>query len=149
MANKRKYPEVKGYWVYSIKIPSVNKYYIGVSRRKECWQRWCKSNYKGTVIEPYFSEWNNMEKTVLVDNLSREDSYIYEGNIIRALSMNNLCLNEQHSGLITNDKNTYAREYMKQYRLKNKEKYREYDRQYQKQRRLKKKLEKQQHTSLL
>lgn len=89
------------------------------------------------ALEPYLDEWDSMIKTVLVDNLSREDSYIYEGNIIRALSMNNLCLNEQHSGLITNDKNTYAREYMKQYREDNREQYNEYH----KQRYQKKKLE--------
>lgn len=41
MAGKRKYPEVKGWWIYSIKIPSINKYYIGVSKQ-QCCQRWQK-----------------------------------------------------------------------------------------------------------
>lgn len=31
MANKRKYPEVVGWWVYSIQVPSNGKFYIGVS----------------------------------------------------------------------------------------------------------------------
>jgi hypothetical protein len=156
---KRKYPKIKeGYWVYSIKIPSVNKYYIGVSKRKECWQRWQKSAYKGTALENYFSEWQNMEKTVLIDGLTKQDAFIYEGKIIEALKMNDLCINSNRSGLIeVSDANVYMREYRedntelrenhkqlcKQWRENNKEKCqqyrennREYQREYQKQYRL-------------
>lgn len=149
MANKRKYPEVKGWWVYSIKIPSINKYYIGVSKQK-CCQRWRKSLYKGMALEPYLDEWDSMIKTVLVDNLTKEQAYQYEDNIIRALQMNNLCVNELRSGLVANDKNAYKRELRKnnteyrelqnqavrQWRLNNPEYYKQY--------RLKKKLEQQQ-----
>lgn len=151
---KRKYEEVKGYWVYSIKVPSINKYYIGISKRKKCCDRWIKTRYVGTALEQYFDEWQSMEKTVLVDNLNKQESFIYEDNIIRALSMNNLCINERRSGLIyASDKNGYEREY----REDNREKYNEYHRQwskdnrekknkYQRKYRLKKKLEKQQQT---
>ena len=63
-----------------------------------------------------------MIKTVLVDNLTKEQAYQYEDNIIRALKMNNLCINERRSGLIeTNDKNAYMRRYYKQYYEDNKE----------------------------
>lgn len=117
---KRKYEDVKGYWIYSIKIPSVNKYYIGVSKR-QCCQRWNKSLYKGMALEPYLSEWDSMIKTVLVDNLTKEEAYQYEDNIIRALQMNDLCINTNRSGLITNDINTYQKEYRKE----NKEKLNE------------------------
>lgn len=153
--SKRKYPEVKGWWVYSIKIPSINKYYIGISKRKECCNRWIKSKYKNTALEPYLSEWENIEKTVLVDNLnSKKEALKMEDNIIRALQMNNLTINERRSGLIyTNDENAYMREY----REDNREKYNEYHRQwskdnrekknkYQRQYRLKKKLEREQQT---
>ena len=140
----RKYPEVKGYWVYSIKIVSINRYYIGISKR-QCYERWRKKEYKGTAIEPYLEEWDSMEKTILVDNLSKEEALKYEDNIIQALSMNNLCINKKRSGLITDDKNAYEKEL-----LKNNPEYHErrkqYQKQYRRQYRLKKKLE--QYTSL-
>jgi acetyl/propionyl-CoA carboxylase alpha subunit len=130
MANKRKYPEVKGYWVYSIQIKSNGKYYIGVSKCKKCSQRWQKSRYKGTALEPYLDEWDSMIKTVLVDNLTKEQAYQYEDNIIRALQMNDLCINTNRSGLIrVSDTNAYQREL-----LKNNPEYREREKQYCKQR---------------
>lgn len=167
---KRKYEEVKGYWVYSIKVASIGKYYIGVSKT-HCHRRWQKTRYKGSSLEPYLDEWQDMIKTVLVDNLSsKEEALIMEDNIIRALSMNNLCINERRSGLIASDENAYKRGYYennneyrerakqrcKQYYEDNKQQIREYKRQWRlknkdkinqqaKQRRLKKKLE-QQHT---
>jgi hypothetical protein len=166
---KRKYEDVKGYWVYSIQVPSVNKYYIGVSKRK-CCNRWKKSCYKGKSLEPYLSEWQDMIKTVLVDNLTKEEAYKYEDNIIRALQMNDLCINKHCSGLIrVNDINGYKRELLKnnteyhenqkqrckQWQKNNREQYNEYQKQYyernkekikekRRQRYQKKKLEKQQ-----
>lgn len=128
--SNRKYPKVSGYWVYSIKIPSVNKYYIGVSRRKECYKRWDKSKYVGTAIEPYLDEWDSMIKTVLVDNLTKEEAYKYEDNILRALKMNDLCINKQRSGLFrTNDANAYNREWKKnnpEYRERQKQNTKQY-----------------------
>lgn len=161
---KRKYPEIKGYWVYSIQVPSINKYYIGVSRCKECYQRWQKSLYNGTALEPYLDEFDSMIKTVLVDNLTKEEALKYEDALIQELQMNDLCINSKRSGLIANDINSYNRELLKnnteyhenhkqlckQWREDNKEKIREYNKQYyeknkekQRQRRVKKKLEKQ------
>ena len=108
---KRKYPYIKGWWVYSIKIPSINKYYIGVSKQ-QCNQRWKKSYYKDNSLNQYLDEWDLMEKTVLIDGLSsKKEALIYEDSIIRALKMNDLCVNERRSGLIASDKNTYQREY--------------------------------------
>lgn len=132
--SKRKYPEVKGYWVYSIYVPSVNKYYIGVSRRKECNQRWKKGLYVGMSLEPYLDEWDSMIKTVLIDGLTKEESYQYEGKIIDALQMNDLCINKQRSGLIeVSNPNAYHKEL-----LKNNPEYcnhkKQYTKQYQKQR---------------
>lgn len=152
MAGKRKYPEVSGFWVYSISVPSIGKFYIGVSKR-QCSHRWRKAKYKGKSLEPYLDEWDSMEKTVLIDGLTREEALKYEDNIIRALSMNDLCINKQRSGLITNDRNAYMKELLKnnteyrerqnqrakQYYEDNKEKILE----QQRQQRLKKKLEKQ------
>lgn len=155
----KKYPEVKGYWVYSIQIKSNGKYYIGVSRSKKCSKRWNKASYKSCSLNQYLDEWESMKKTVLVDNLSsKEEALKMEDNIIRALQMNDLCINELRSGLITSDKNAYKRELrknnpeyrereyqrskqrVKQWRKDNKEKWKEYQREWQKQNRLKKKL---------
>lgn len=153
--SNRKYEDVKGYWLYSIKVPSVNKYYIGVSKQK-CCDRWRKSLYKGKSLQPYLDEWDSMIKTVLIDGLTKEQAYQYEDNIIRALSMNDLCINKQRSGLITNDMNVYNKQryennkelqqqYNKQWKENNKEKvkqyHREYMKQWQRQCRLKKKLQ--------
>ena len=96
---KRKYPKVSGYWVYSIQIKSNSKYYIGVSKLK-CSDRWYKSVYKGTALEPYLDEWDSMEKTVLANDLTKEEALKYEDNIIQALSMNDLCINSKRSGLV-------------------------------------------------
>lgn len=130
---KRKYPEVVGYWVYSIQIPSINKYYIGVSKQK-CYERWRKTNYKGKSLEPYLNEWDNLIKTVLIDGLNKEDAYKYEGKIIDALSMNNLCINNQRSGLIrVNDINAYHRE-LYQTNTEYRERRKQHDKQSKKQR---------------
>jgi hypothetical protein len=141
--------------VYSIKIPSINKYYIGVSKQK-CSHRWRKSMYKGMALEPYLDEWESMEKTVIEDNLTKEEALKKEDVLIQEL--NDLCINSNRSGWIAkNDKNAYARElyqnnpeyrerkkqlqkqwrennpyYMKQWRENNKEKMREYDKQHNK-----------------
>lgn len=104
---RKKYEEVKGYWVYSISIPSVGKFYIGVSKL-QCSQRWNKSTYKDNSLEPYLDEWENMVKTVIQDNLTKEEAYQLEDALIQAL--NDLCINERRSGLITNDVNGYKRE---------------------------------------
>lgn len=124
---KRKYPKVEGYWVYTIYVPSINKYYVGISKQK-CCRRWIKSKYNGTVLEPYLEEWDSMGKTVLVDDLStKEDALKKEDALIQEL--NNLCINERRSGLIyVNNKNGYEREY----REENREQYNEYQRQWNK-----------------
>lgn len=109
---ERKYPKVQGYWLYTIYVPSINKYYIGVSGCKECCQRWHKSAYLNTVLKHYFNEWDSMEKTVLIDGLNREEAFKKEDELIQELRMNDLCINKQRSGLFrTNDANAYMREY--------------------------------------
>lgn len=109
--SKRKYPQVKGYWVYSIYIPSINKFYIGVSGCNECYQRWHKSHYKNGSLSPYLGEWDSMEKTVLMDGLTLEEALKYEDNIIQRLKINDLCINKNRSGWIAkNNKNAYIRE---------------------------------------
>lgn len=143
MANKRKYPKVVGYWVYTIYIPSIAKYYVGVSKQ-QCSHRWIKSKYNGTVLEPYLDEFDSMIKTVVVDNLTKEEALKKEDALIQEL--NDLCVNERRSGLIANDINAYHREcyknnqeHKKQYYENNKERILERA----KQRYLKKKLTKQ------
>lgn len=131
MGRKYKYPEVQGWWVYSIYVPSIAKYYIGVSGCKKCSRRWCKAFYKGTALEPYLDEWDSMIKTVIQDGfLTKEESLKKEDALIQEL--NKLCINERRSGLVyTNDKNAYCREW-----VKNNTEYQEYHKQYSKQWRL-------------
>lgn len=124
----RKYPKVEGYWVYSIKIPSNNKYYIGVSKLK-CNQRWCKRRYKGMALEPYLSEWDNLIKTVIQDGLTETEALKMEDDLIQALRFIDLCVNTNRSGLVkAKDANAYNKELRK-----NNPEYREQIKQYQKQ----------------
>lgn len=155
---KRKYREVKGWWLYTIKVPSINKYYIGVSKQ-QCWRRWNKSNYIGKSLEPYLSEWELMVKTVIQDNLTKEEALKKEDALIQELRLKDLCINSNRSGLIrVSDINAYQREHQKQYYENNKERilerkkqryendaeYREQQKKRNRQSRLKKRLEKQQ-----
>lgn len=118
----RKYPEVKGWWVYIIQVPSVGKFYIGVSGAKECSKRWFKKGYKSGSLAPYLEEWEDMNKNVIQDGLSKEEAYQLEDALIQCLSRYNLCINEQRSGLIrASDVNAYNREYKKQYYKNNTE----------------------------
>lgn len=149
-----KYEKVKGYWVYVIQVPSNGKFYVGVSKQ-QCCQRWNKTYYKTKSLAPYLNEWDSMTKTVLIDGLTKDEAYKYEGNIIQALSMNDICINSYRSGLIANDINAYYRkyrennpDYYKQWQKDNREKWNEYQREYQRQQRLKKKLEQQQNQQL-
>lgn len=139
--------------MYSIKVPSVNKYYIGTSKL-QCSRRWNKSTYKDNSLAPYLNEWDSLIKTVIKDGLTKTEALKMEDDLIQALRFIDLCINFKRSGLITDDINAYQREYYqtnteyrelcKQYQLENKEKISE----RRKQRRLKKKLEKQQQTSV-
>lgn len=112
---KRRYPKVSGYWVYVIQIPSICKFYVGVSKR-QCYQRWKKSEYKSCLLKEYISEWQDMNKNVIQDNLTREEALQLEDALIQVLSRYNLCINEQRSGLIkVSDVNAYNREKRKQH----------------------------------
>lgn len=133
--SNRKYPKVKGYWLYTIFIPSIQKYYVGVSKQ-QCWRRWNKSNYIGKSLEPYLDEFESMIKTVIKDNLTKEQALKKEDALIQELRLKNLCINERRSGLIANDINAYNREY-----YQNNTEFRERQKELKKQRYKRKKLE--------
>lgn len=124
----RKYPKVVGYWVYSIYVPSINKYYIGVSKT-HCHKRWRKSGYKSGSLAPYLEEWDSLFKTVIQDNLTKEEALKKEDELIQELAKDGLCINTNRSGLITSDANVYMRELRK-----TNTEYRERENQYHKQR---------------
>lgn len=68
-----KYKKVVGYWVYTIYIPSIAKYYIGYSKL-QCYDRWRKGCYKkNNSLGKYLHEWDNMVKTVIQDGLTKEE----------------------------------------------------------------------------
>ena len=108
--SKRKYEKVKGYWVYSLYVPSIDSYYIGYSKT-QCSQRWKKSHYKRNSLEPYIDEWDSMIKTVIQDNLTKEEAVKLEDKLIVKYTQEGKCINKQRSGWIEkNDMNAYVRE---------------------------------------
>ena len=98
----RKYPELNlkegQYYVYCHTTPD-GMYYIGMSRRKLN-KRWGPSYYKNTSLESYIQEygWDNIKHTVLAVVDSKHEAETLEDEIIYALQLNNLNINERRSG---------------------------------------------------
>lgn len=126
--SNRKYTEVVGYWVYSLYVPSIDSYYIGISKQP-CSHRWKKSQYKGNSLEPYLSEWQDMIKTVIQDGLNKEEAVKLEDELIVKYRNENRCINKQRSGGVSKN-NEYNRENAKKRRENNREHRRKYQREY-------------------
>lgn len=116
-----KYKKVVGYWVYTIYIPSIAKYYIGYSKL-QCCDRWRKGCYKkNNSLGKYLDEWDNMVKTVVKDNLTKEQAVTLEDELILKYKEQGICINEVRSGWIKKkDKNAYNREWEKKNKIKKK-----------------------------
>lgn len=143
MANKRKYPKVVGYWVYSLYVPSIDSYYIGISKQ-QCSERWRKGRYKETTLEQYLDEWDNIVKTVIQDGLTKEQAVQLEDELVIKYRNENRCVNQYRSGWICkndiiaynrefrNNNREHCRNYYRQYREKNREELNKYQKEYQK-----------------
>lgn len=128
--SNRKYPKVQDYWVYSIYVQSVDKYYIGISKQ-QCSRRWQKVLYKKNSIEPYLDEWDSMIKTVIQDNLTKEEAVKLEDDLIVKYTQEGKCINERRSGWVKkNDVKAYEREHQRKYRENNRKELNKYHREY-------------------
>lgn len=136
---KRIYPEVEGWWVYTLITPD-NKFYIGQSGQ-QCHNRWKVDNYIDGSFRPYILKWgwNNIQKVVLAQGLTHEQAIILEGMLIKAGKEAGFCVNRYDSGYITADIKEYEanrrqkperQAYLKQWRRDHKECIREYQRRW-------------------
>ena len=130
-----KYQKVTGWWVYVIKSPD-NMYYPGYSGGKDGTEqpekRWYPSGYKETSLFPYIEQfgWENLEKVVLIDGLTREQALKWEDRLICMYTKLGCCINKQRSGgnrWINSSKEKI--EYDKQWREDHKEERKEYQKQ--------------------
>lgn len=108
---------MKKYWVY-IHITPDGMVYVGRSGAKYISQRWTPSSYKRTSLEPHIKKWGweNIKHEIIKDNLSKEDSYKLEDELIKMYQEKGVCINKQQSGGLQCDGKR------KEYRNKNKEK---------------------------
>lgn len=114
--NRRKYPEVTGWWVYVMCTPN-NMYYVGYGGGKngteQVSRRWQPLHYKDISLEPYIKEygWNNLEKVVLKDGLTKDGALQFEDTLIKMYKQLGCCINKQRSGNISNNHTLYMAQY--------------------------------------
>ena len=116
---------MKKYWVYIHTTPD-GMVYVGFSGAKHTSDRWKPSAYKQTSLQPYIEKWGweNIKHEVVKDNLSKEDAFKIEDELIKFYKERGVCINTYNSGGLQCDgKNN---EYDKQYYQKHKEQYKEY-----------------------
>lgn len=124
--SKRKYPIVIRWWVYSIYIPSIDSYYIGMSKR-QCCERWVKNHYKTMSLNSYLDEWESMVKTVIRDGLTEKQAVKLEDKLITKYTKIGKCINQRRSGWIAKtNRNVYQKEQRDNNRKEVNRKQREY-----------------------
>lgn len=101
------------YSVYTHKVVTDDNgpmWYVGVTRQKLC-RRWGPSRYKGKSLWPYIEQygWENIEHRVIFDGLEREIALKLEDFLIQMYRSADCCINRNRSGLISEDRNAYAR----------------------------------------
>lgn len=94
-----KYQKVTGWWVYVIKSLD-NMYYPGCSGQKYVCGRWNPNGYRRTELYPYIEQygWDNLEKIVLIDGLTKEQALQWENRLIKMYQQLNCCINKKTSG---------------------------------------------------
>ena len=113
---------MKKYWVYIHTTPD-GMVYVGFSGAKHTSDRWKPTAYKQTSLQPYIEKWGweNIKHEVVKDNLSKEDVFKIEDELIKFYKERGVCINIYNSGGFQCDgKND------KQYYKKHKEQYKEY-----------------------
>lgn len=119
MLKSKKHYEVEKFWVYTIYVPSIKKYYVGCSQQTSSEHRFTKSTYKTKTLGKYLNEWEKMSFNVIVDDLTKEEALLLEDKIIQFYKKNNLCINKNRSGQCTKNMREYKRNYNKQWRQNN------------------------------
>lgn len=127
------YPKTTGWWPYVIKTPN-DMYYAGYSGGKcgtnQPEDRFKPNMYKSTTLYQYIKEfgWDNLEKIVLTDGLTREEALQWEDRLICMYRKLGCCINKQRSG--GNGKERWRKEkekdYNRQYYEVNKERLIDY-----------------------
>lgn len=128
MSMIRKYPKTEGYWLYIIRIPN-DMYYVGISRRRYASQRFHPSQYKDTVLQLFIKQfgWQNLEKKIIKDNLTKEQALYWEGVFINMYRKLGIGINKLNSG---GEWSKDPLEYYKSYRKIKKEYCSEYNKKY-------------------
>ena len=113
--SNRKYPEVKGYWLYVHHTPD-NWYYPGCSKQSVS-KRWKVGQYRKTGLEDSIKKfgWDNIEHIILMDGLTKEEALYWEDRLICMYNDLGCCLNKQRSG-------RHTKQYHKEYYEKHKDK---------------------------
>ena len=124
----RKYPEIKGYWLYVHHTPD-NWYYPGCSMQPVS-RRWKVGQYRKTGLEDSIKKfgWDNIEHIILMDGLTKEEALYWEDRLICMYRKLGCCINKQRSG--GNGKERWRKEkekdYNRQYYEENKERLIDY-----------------------
>jgi hypothetical protein len=118
------------FWVYTHTTPD-GMVYVGRSGMKNTFCRWQPASYNKTSLQPYIEKWGweNIKHEVVKDNLSKEESYRLEDELIQIYKGKGVCINTYFSGDIEIKKER-KRERKKQYREEHKEELVEYNKIY-------------------
>lgn len=101
--------KLNNYWIYTIYVPSVEKYYVGCSRQFPAYKRFSKDKYKTKSINKYLDEYETWQFNIVVDNLNKEEALQLEQKIIDFYRKNDKLINKNNSGYITKDIKAYKR----------------------------------------
>lgn len=107
------------YSVYTHKVVTDDKgpmWYVGVTKNVK--QRWHTSAYCQTSLEPYINKygWENIEHRVVANRLDKETAYKMEDVLILMYRSADCCINNQRSGMITENKESYTKKWQKEHR---------------------------------
>lgn len=102
-------------YTHKVNINNNNIFYVGVT--KDIKNRWDKSKYKSTALEPYINEygWDNIEHNVVYETQDKEEAYSVEDRLICLYKSNGQCINQQRSGFITKNRKEYDNDKHKEY----------------------------------
>lgn len=90
--------KIRENWVYTLEFPS-GETYVGKSKAVRTSERWNEKKYGGKVCEAITKYgWENVEKTVVKDNLTDDEALQLEGLLIYFYKSNGKSLNTNNSG---------------------------------------------------
>ena len=123
---------MKKYWVYIHTTPD-RMVYVGYSGRKYYKSRWNAKSYKKTSLKPYIEKWGweNISHTIIAKDLTKEEAYKMEGELIKKYKELNICINIKNSGEFTTQnelkrRRDYREEHKEELRKKSEENIKKY-----------------------